>query len=210
MDVQAGPDTRQGSPGSSESASGRPSTADLLFRPNISLNGRISEEATLPFFLGRLLAIRDRGEDLILELNTMGGDADTAARIALEIGLFLRHSGHRAFCVGKTVVYSAGVTIPAAFPRSCRFLTEDAVLLVHERQLDKSLELKGPIKACLQIITEQLRMLETAREQELAGFRALIEDSDLTLEELYAQASKSCYIGAGEALELELIAEVLQ
>jgi hypothetical protein len=107
MDVQALSDTRQESSGPSDPPSGRPSTADLLFRPNISLNGRVSEEATLPFFLGRLLAIRDAGEDLIPELNTTGGDADTAARIALEIGLFLR--------VEKTVVYSAGVTILAAF-----------------------------------------------------------------------------------------------
>jgi hypothetical protein len=52
-------------------------------------------------------------------------------------------------------------------------------------------------------------MLETARKQELAGFRALIEDSDLSLQDLYAQASKSCYIGAREALELGLVTEVL-
>jgi ATP-dependent protease ClpP protease subunit len=210
MDGQTIPETRPLLLHPSEAPSGRPSTADLLFRPNISLNGRISEEATLPFFLDRLMAVRDAGENLIIELNTMGGDADTAARIALEIELFIRHSGHRACCVGKTVVYSAGVTILAAFPRSCRFLTEDAVLLVHERRLDKSLELKGPIKACIQIVTEQLRMLETARDQELAGFRALIEGSDLSLDGLYAQASKSCYIGAQEALGLGLIAEVLE
>jgi ATP-dependent protease ClpP protease subunit len=209
MDMQAISDARQELPRTFQTLSERPSTEDLLFRPNISLNGRISEEATLPFFLDRLQSVRDAGEDLILELNTIGGDADAAARIALEIRLFIRHSGRRAFCVGKTVVYSAGVTILAAFPRSCRFLTEDAVLLVHERQLDKSLELKGPIKACVQIVTEQLRMLETAQGQELAGFRALIEDSDLSLDELYAQASKSCYLAAREALGLGLIAEIL-
>jgi ATP-dependent Clp protease protease subunit len=83
------------------------------------------------------------------------------------------------------------------------------VLLVHERQLDTSLELKGPIKACIQIVTEQLRMLETAQDQEFAGFRALIKGSNLSLDDLYDQASKSCYLGAREALELGLIAEIL-
>ena len=39
--------------------------------------------------------------------------------------------------------------------------------------------------------------------------RALIEESDLSLDALYAQASKSCYIGAQEALELGLIVEIL-
>jgi hypothetical protein len=97
------------------------------------------------------------------------------------------------------VVYSAGVTILAAFPRSCRFLTDDAVLLVHERQLEKSLEPKGPIKACIQIVTEQLRMLETAHGQELAGFGALSEGSGLSLDDLYAQASKSCTRSPGRA-----------
>jgi len=108
----------------------RPSRLKLLFEPNISLNGLIAEESTLPFFLERLAAVRSSGEDIILELNTAGGDADAACRIALEIRLFIRHSGRQAYCVGKTVIYSAGVSIFAAFPKSCRFLTEDAVLLV--------------------------------------------------------------------------------
>jgi ATP-dependent protease ClpP protease subunit len=188
---------------------GRPSLQQLLFGPNISLNGRISEESTLPFFLERLAAVRASGEDIILELNTAGGDADAACRIALEIRLFIRHSGRQAYCVGKTVVYSAGVTIFAAFPNSCRFLTEDAVLLVHERRLEKSLELNGPIKSCIQIVSEQLHMLETAERQELEGFRELTEGSTLGTDELYELATRNCYIPAAQALELGLIAEVL-
>jgi ATP-dependent protease ClpP protease subunit len=192
-----------------ELATSRPEDQRLLFEPNISLNGSITEETTLPFFLDRLAAVRASGEDLILELNTAGGDADAACRIALEITLFIRHSGRRAFCVGKTVVYSAGVTILAAFPRSCRFLTEDAVLLVHERRLEKSLELSGPIKACIQIVTEQLHMLKTAEKLELEGFRKLTEGSKVGVDDLYDLATRNCYIHAKEALELELVGEVL-
>jgi hypothetical protein len=95
--MQSASDARRELPRTFQTLSERPSTEDLLFRPNISLNGRISEEATLPFFLERLLSVRNAGEDLILELNTMGGDADAATRIALEIKLFIRHSGRRAF-----------------------------------------------------------------------------------------------------------------
>ncbi|WP_280812031.1 hypothetical protein [Mesorhizobium sp. L48C026A00] len=43
-----------------------------------------------------------------MEINTNGGDADAARRIALEIRLFRQHSGRNAYCVGKTKVYSAG------------------------------------------------------------------------------------------------------
>jgi hypothetical protein len=78
--------------------------------------------------------------------------------------------------VGKTVVYSAGIPIFAAFPKSCRFLTEGAVLLVHERRLEKSLDLKGPLKSCIQIVTEQLHMLKTAERQEMEGFRQRQQD----------------------------------
>ena len=69
----------------------------------------------------------------------------------------------------KTNVYSAVVTIFAAFPRDRRFLTEDAVLLVHERRLDQIVQLCGPINASIQIIREQLTMLETAHKLEMEG-----------------------------------------
>lgn len=185
-----------------------PKNDELLFQPNVSINGLITDE-TLSFFLGRLESVRSGGEDMIMELNTNGGDADVARRIALEVRLFLRHSGHKACCVGKTKVYSAGVTILAAFPKQCRFLTDDAVLLIHERRLDDSIALRGPLKSCVQIVKEQLAMLETAERLELEGFRELVEGSAITTEELYDRATKNCYIAAEEAFRDGLIAEIL-
>ncbi|RUX28931.1 hypothetical protein EOA23_14410 [Mesorhizobium sp. M2A.F.Ca.ET.042.01.1.1] len=136
-----------------------PGQDKLLFLPNISINGLIDDE-TVSFFLGRLETVRKNGQDMIMELNTSGGDADAARRMALEVRLFRRHSGRDAFCVGKTKVYSAGVTIFAAFPTQDRFLTEDAVLLVHERRMETSIALNGPIRSCIQIVREQLALLE--------------------------------------------------
>ena len=187
----------------------RPPDAALLFEPNISINGLI-DEATVTFFLGRLAQLR-RGEGpMILELNTNGGDADAARRIALEIKLFLRHHERGGYCIGKTKVYSAGVTIMAAFPRGSRFMTEDAVLLVHERRLEDSVELKGPLRSCLQIVREQLALLETAEKLERQGFRDLIEGSTLTEDEIYERATNNCYIPAEKAKALKLIADVLR
>ncbi|UVC12500.1 hypothetical protein IHQ71_30120 (plasmid) [Rhizobium sp. TH2] len=57
-----------------------------------------------------------------MEINTDGGDADAARRIALEIKLFRSHSGQQAYCVGKSNIYSAGVTILAAFAPENRFV----------------------------------------------------------------------------------------
>jgi ATP-dependent protease ClpP protease subunit len=191
------------------SAPQRLSNPELLHRPNLSLNGRISAE-TLSFFLEGLQNVRASNEHLVMELNTEGGDADIARRIAMEIRLFIRHADKDAFCVGKTNVYSAGVTIFAAFPRDRRFLTEDAVLLVHERRLDQAVQLCGPIKASIQIIREQLSMLETAHKLEMEGFRELVEGSKLSVDELYERATSNCYLHAEEALDLGLVAEILK
>lgn len=186
----------------------RPPAATLLFRPNVSINGMI-DDTTVAFFLGRLEQVRAGGEDMIMELNTGGGDADAARRIALEVRLFAQHSGRQAYCVGKTKVYSAGVTILAAFARNCRFLTEDAVLLIHERRLETTVTLNGPMKSCMQIIREQLALLETAVTLEMEGFAELARGSAISTEELYRRAVENCYINAKEAAEIGLIAEIL-
>ena len=81
----------------------RPSLTQLLFEPNISINGLINGD-TVAFFLGRLQEFRQADQDMILELNTDGGDADAARRIALEIRLYRSQTGHRALCVGKSYI----------------------------------------------------------------------------------------------------------
>lgn len=186
-----------------------PGEDKLLFQPNISINGLIDDE-TVSFFLGRLETVRKNGQDMIMELNTSGGDADAARRMALEVRLFRRHSGRDAFCVGKTKVYSAGVTIFAAFPTQDRFLTEDAVLLVHERRMETSIALNGPIRSCIQIVREQLALLETSQRLEMEGFRELVEGSSLSADELYRRATENCYINAAEALSLGMIGGILR
>ena len=186
----------------------RPTDQELLFHPNLSINGSITPD-TVGFVLGRLEDIRSNQAPLIAEINTDGGDADAARRIALEVRLFQRHSGQEAYCVGKSNVYSAGVTILAAFTRTNRFLTDDAILLIHERRLDTTLQLDGPIRSCMQIVREELALLETAQELELAGFEELVEGSDLTVERLYKMATTNCYMVAKDAFKHGLIGGVL-
>jgi ATP-dependent protease ClpP protease subunit len=186
----------------------RPRDSRLLFEPNISINGLITSD-TLGFFLGRLQAVRQDGIDLIMELNTDGGDADVARRIALEIRLFCKHSKGKAYCVGKTKVYSAGVTILAAFPRRQRYVTEDAVLLVHERHMQQSISLNGPLKACIQIVREQLALLETAEQLEREGFEELVQGTCIAPEQLYEKATQNCYITADEAVRIGIVSAIL-
>ena len=80
---------------------------------------------------------------------------------------------------------------------------------MHERRLQDSVQLDGPIKSNLQIIRENLALLETAKKMEMEGFRELVEGSQISVEELYERAKENCYLSAQEALEIGLVERVL-
>lgn len=66
-------------------------------------------------------------------MSTSGEDADIGRRLALEIRLLQQHGKGEVYFLGKSLVYSAGVTFMAAFPAAHRFLASDCALLIHER-----------------------------------------------------------------------------
>lgn len=176
--------------------------------PNIRLVGAITDD-TVRDFLAQLDRAQESGGPIVLELTTQGGDADAARRIALEIRLCRSWLGLQTRFVGKTAVMSAGITIMAAFPVADRFLTADALLLVHERRLARPVELNGPIRANIQIVREVLAELETAQTLERDGFAELVQGSQLSLAELQERARFNYYLGASEALSRGLIAAIV-
>ncbi|MDQ2633450.1 MAG: ATP-dependent Clp protease proteolytic subunit [Pseudomonadota bacterium] len=185
-----------------------PSDEKLLVGSNIQINGMIDDQLFLGF-MQQLGDVRANGEDLILELMTQGGDADTARRIALEIRVFQAYSGKNAYAVGKTAVMSAGVTIFSAFDCADRFLTQDATVLVHERHIEKTITLQGPIKSCKQIILEELAALDTADRVQREDFEHFVRGSGMSAQDLFERAKDNCYLTAQEALDLRLIARIL-
>ncbi|RVD30150.1 MULTISPECIES: ATP-dependent Clp protease proteolytic subunit [unclassified Mesorhizobium] len=185
-----------------------PGDEKLLVGSNVQVNGMINDQLFLAF-MKQLGAVRANDEDLILELMTQGGDADTAKRIALEIRVFQRYSGKSAYVVGKTAVMSAGVTIFSAFECADRFLTPDTTLLIHERHIEKTITLQGPIKSCRQVIREELAALETAERVEREDFEHFVRGSGMSAEDLFERAKENCYLTAQEALDLRLIARII-
>lgn len=179
-----------------------------ILRPDIRLWGEVSD-AMLSYFLDRLGGLLDGDEPLVLEVFTPGGDADVARRIALELRLFQEREGREAFFLGKTTVYSAGVTIMAAFPRERRFVTSDCVLLIHERKLEKDVHLSGPLSANLQIAQSLMTQIQIGLSLEKAGFERLIRGSKVSLDEICARAAGNWYVPAEEAHELGLVAGVI-
>lgn len=176
----------------------------VLAQPQISLIGDI-DKVSVERFLDQLREAEKAGGDVALEITTEGGSAEMARRIVLEVESARERLPGRFLFLGKTVVYSAGITIMSAFPCRDRWLTRDAMLIIHGRKLEKTVELSGPMRANIPMIEALLQQLKTGVAHEEEGFRRLIRGCDISLEEIREKALHNWYLSAGEALERGLI-----
>lgn len=184
-----------------------PKTAppDILAAPQISLTGDI-DKFSVERFLDQLRDAEAAGGDVAMELTTLGGDAELARRIVLEVENARRRLAGRFLFLGKTVVYSAGTTIMSAFPRADRWLSRDAMLMIHCRKLDKTVEISGPLRSSLPQVKALAHQLETGLAVEQENFRRLVEGSDIGFDEVFDKALYNWYLSAAEALERGLVA----
>jgi ATP-dependent protease ClpP protease subunit len=175
----------------------------------VSLMGEVTED--MASSLRDELHKVDAGADpVVVEITTLGGDAEMARRMVLEIDLAReRLKPRRLVFLGKTVVYSAGVTVMSAFPRQDRFLTSDAMLLIHCRQLDKTVELQGPMRGSLPQVQALCHQMSVGIDLEKQNFERLIEGSKVSLDDLFEKALYNWYVPAEEALELGLVAGIV-
>ena len=182
----------------------------VLARPALSLLGEVDQQMANAV-IGRLRELddQDRRTDLAIEVTTLGGDAELGRRIALEIQAARARRRGRLLFLGKTVVFSAGTTIMSAFPREDRYLTSDAIVMIHCRQLDKRVEISGPIRCSLPQVEALRHQIENGIAMEEANFKRLIEGSDITLDELFDRALDNWYLPAAEAKTRGLVADVI-
>jgi ATP-dependent Clp protease, protease subunit len=183
------------------------SDAPHLLKPQVRLYGSVDDDMLRDFL--RQMEEAPTDTPTVVEVMTFGGDADVGRRLALEIRLAQKHFGRVLYFLGKTVVYSAGVTLMAAFPRTSRYLTRDTVLLIHGRRMDKQVHLTGPLAASIQIARETLAQLEIGLQLEKEGFADLIAGSDITEHEICRLAQTNWYVTAEEALSRKLVAGLL-
>lgn len=179
-----------------------------IARPQIRLNGPV-DEAMLRAFLAGLEAAETGAGTLVVELTTTGGDADVGRRIATDVRLFRERSGRPAIFLGKAVVYSAGATVMAAFPREDRWLARGTTVLIHCRSLSRSLELSGPLILERSRLEAVMAEIDTGIAAEEAAFRDLIAGSDVELPELLERAQSGWYVDADEAYRRGLIGGVV-
>jgi ATP-dependent protease ClpP protease subunit len=171
--------------------------------PDIRLIGSIDEQM-LRNFLDQCGGLQGDGP-AVLELSTAGGEADTARRIAQEVRML--GQAREVFFLGKTYVYSAGITVMAAVPPARRFLTRDTVLLIHERRIERTVQLSGALRSAMSIAQDLLAELEIGQRLERRGFEQLVDGSDLSADDLLRRVmEKDWYMPAEEALSLRLVA----
>lgn len=180
-----------------------------LDAPQISLLGDVNEDMVRDFFAG-LKDAEKAGGDIAMEITTPGGDAELGRRLVLEVEIARRRLGGRRFLfLGKTQVYSAGVTLMSAFPVADRYLSRDTILMIHGRQLDKTVELSGPMRASKPEVEALLSQIECGLRHEEENLKRLIEGSKISFEEARPKALHNWYVPADEALRLGLVAGVI-
>ena len=84
---------------------------------------------------------------LTIAITTLGGNPEIARAMAADVRL-IAETGRTLYFLGKAAVYSAGATFMAGFPIDCRFMTEGTSLLLHERQITRTINLSGPLRSC--------------------------------------------------------------
>lgn len=179
-----------------------------LLDPQVRLIGDVDYELVRSL-VRQLSEVPEDVEEVAIELTTPGGDADLARRMVHEIDSWRARRRARLLFLGVSQVHSAGVTFMAAFPPEHRYLTRDAILLIHGRRLERTIELSGPLRGTLAHLRSLTHQVELGIELEEEGFEQLIRGSDIGFDEIVHHSRFNWYIRAQEALERGLVAGLL-
>ena len=147
---------------------------------------------------------------IVVELSTLGGDPEVARMMGEDIRFHSDiQTGRRFVFLGKAAIYSAGTTLMSFFVRENRYLTRGTRLMVHERKMNKTMRIEGPLTTCIAGLKATLHEIEASIRIQNEGFENLVRGSQVTLEEVIQKAPENWYIEADEAKALGLIQEVV-
>ena len=178
----------------------------VLTSPQLRLIGSV-DEAMYAEFRDQLSAAPTEGP-LVIAITTLGGNPEVARAMADDVRL-MREPGRDIYFLGKSAVYSAGATFMAGFPVSFRYMTKNSSLLIHERQITRTINLSGPLKSCTDQLHAALNEIEHSIDIEEQGFRDIVEGSNVSFEEVQDRAPENWYVGCEKAKELGLICDVI-
>jgi ATP-dependent protease ClpP protease subunit len=179
----------------------------LLAAPHIRLSGTV-DQFMYQNFRDQLAACPEQGM-LVVAITTLGGDPEMARAMGDDIRLLREFHGRDILFLGKVAVYSAGATFMSAFPVEHRFLTRHTRLMVHERIINSTITLSGPLRMQVASLKAKLHEIEHSILIEEEGFRDLVAGSKVDFAEVQDRAPSNWYIEAEEARELGLVLDVI-
>ena len=179
----------------------------LLAHPHVQLHGAVNETMYAEFKRQVFAAPPDG--PLVVAITTLGGDPEMARAMADDIRLLRQYTGRECLFLGKVAVYSAGATFMSAFPVDKRFLTRGSRIMIHERQMQSTVQLNGPLNTLSYALKAKLHEIEDSIRIQDEGFAALVDGSRVTLDELKGKASSTWYIEADEASDLGLVLDII-
>ena len=179
----------------------------LLASPHIQLHGPV-DGSMYESFKFQLAAAPVDGP-LVVSITTLGGDPEMARAMGDNIRLLRDYTDRETLFLGKVAVYSAGATFMSAFPVHSRFLTRHSRLMIHERQMQSSIQLNGPLNTLRYALEAKLHEIQDSIAIQEEGFRDLVTGSKVDLEDLKDKARSNWYIEADEARDLGLVLDVI-
>ena len=179
----------------------------LLARPHIQLYGTVDDMMYAKFLDG--LAAAPTDGPLVVSITTLGGDPEMARAMGDSIRLLREYTGREALFLGKVAVYSAGATFMSAFPADKRFLTKNSRLMIHERLMNSTVQLSGPLNTLSPVLNAKLNEIEDSIRIQDEGFADLVRGSRVTLDELKERAPHNWYIEASQARDLGLVLDII-
>jgi ATP-dependent protease ClpP protease subunit len=176
--------------------------------PAILLGGPVDYDVYKDF---RAQLDRSTKEGLVVtELSTLGGDPEVARMMGEDIRFHSENSANCRFVfLGKAAIYSAGTTFMSFFAVENRYLTRGTRLMIHERKLDKTLHINGPLTTCVATVKATLHEIEASIAIQNEGFENLIRGSKVMMDDVLRRAPGNWYIEANEARSLGLVSDVL-
>jgi ATP-dependent protease ClpP protease subunit len=179
----------------------------LLSQPHIVLQGSVDHDMYASF--RQQIANGPTEGPLVVAISTLGGDPEVARLMGDELRLLRDYTGRETLFLGKVAVYSAGATFMATFPVDKRFLTSGTRIMIHERIMNKTIEVSGPLKSCVATLKATLHEIEHSIRIEEEGFRDIVAGSCVPFEDVQQRAPTNWYIEAEEARDLGLILDVI-
>ncbi len=147
---------------------------------------------------------------VVIALSTLGGDPEVARIMGEDVRFHSDLDPDRHFVfLGKAAIYSAGTTFMSFFARDNRYLSRGTRLMIHERKLNKQLNIDGPLTSCVATVQATLNEINASIAIQNEGFENLVRESSVTMDELLKRAPHNWYIEAQEAKTLGLVRDVL-